>query len=142
VWTPRRWRRTPRYAASNGDDEGERARLFAFDRRAKLVQGYALAPHDHLQRAPCEGVEAEAGAPRADTNVMTDEAVTGLLDGIERAVECLRGAGFGGSHDVDSRISQTRIAAQFIPYRLHVPEKVPALITNSRPVIGFVSLFQ
>jgi hypothetical protein len=52
------------------------------------MRGYALALRDLMQCAPSEGVEPKAGAPRADTNVMTDEAARGFPDGIERVAPC------------------------------------------------------
>jgi hypothetical protein len=44
----------------------------------------------HAAREPRRAdIEAKAGAPRADTNVMTDEAARGFLDGIERVAQLL-----------------------------------------------------
>lgn len=63
---------------ANRDGEGQGARFFRVDRRAKLMDGYVLAPRDFIQQAPCEAVQAEARAPLADTDVVIDKAVAGF----------------------------------------------------------------
>src|ERR1700674_3781871 len=65
----------PEHVTADRDGKRQCGRLRFGNQGAELVQRHPLAAADLGKGAPCESIQAEAGAARANANVVTDKPV-------------------------------------------------------------------